>query len=203
MSVRSSILMAALVALWIPHSAGAQETETERVTDILRAIQLPEATEVLRQQGVPAAEIEAAIQGARERDVSPDVMTGVFEESSQTVEEHGPIENFGAFVQQQLEAGLRGRELAEAIRAEHARRGIGKGNTLGPRGRGQGPPGGPPGPPGGMRDRGDTGDTMPRGPAARGQRGGPRGGPPDTTPGRGGGQGGGGAEDEGSGGGQR
>src|SRR5687767_15243513 len=50
--------------------------------------------------------------------------------------EHGPVDNFGAFVQSQLAQGKRGRELAAAIRAEHAR--SGKGNAgRGARGAGR------------------------------------------------------------------
>jgi hypothetical protein len=44
-----------------------------------------------------------------------------------------PKENFGATVNALLARGLRGRELAAAIHAEHARRGIGQG-----KGKGQG-----------------------------------------------------------------
>ena len=44
------------------------------------------------------------------------------------------MDNFGAFVQSRLDAGLRSRALAQAIRQEHSRRGIGKSRV-----RGQGP----------------------------------------------------------------
>lgn len=189
---------------WQPLVAQEQEdtvpeSEPDSVS-ILRALRLPDIAEILRQRGVPTEEVETAIENAQQRDVAPAEMAGVMEETAETVDETGPIEGFGAFVQEQLEAGLRGRELAEAIRAEHARRGIGPGNRLDQRG---GPPedrgpgmrperGGPPdsvrgGPPG---ERGGPPDSVRGGPP--GQRGGPpdsarggppgeRGGPPDSV----------------------
>jgi len=51
----------------------------------------------------------------------------LFAEENDAIRKHGRIDNFGAFVQEKLAAGLRGRELAAAIHAEHAARGIGKG----------------------------------------------------------------------------
>ena len=42
-----------------------------------------------------------------------------------------PKDNFGAFVQAQHRAGLRGRALADAIHAEQARRGMGRGHGQG------------------------------------------------------------------------
>lgn len=61
----------------------------------------------------------------RERRVPADEAVLVVEEYRRTRQEHGQVENFGAFVRSQLDRGLRGRELAEAIRQEHAARGRG------------------------------------------------------------------------------
>ena len=199
------------------------EEAGEAMPSILRAIQLPNVAETLRERGVPVEQIEAAIEGARAQNLPPEEMATVFEETAETVDEHGPIEDFGGFVQQQLEAGLRGRDLAAAIRAEHARRGIGQGRALPPRGQGQrgrgdsvDRPGEGQGGPPGARGRGSA-DTMRPGmmrdsmrgqgrmmadsaAEAAGRRGprGQRGGTPDSMPNRG--QGGGEGAGQGGGG---
>jgi hypothetical protein len=124
----------------LPGSVLAQDSLRQ---DILRAIDLPRAAAELRAAGVPIDEVQNAIETARRRRVPAAETEEVLSETSRAVEEHGPIENFGAFVQTQLESGLRGRDLAAAIRAEHQRNGIGRGRRLGPpdeggRGQGQG-----------------------------------------------------------------
>lgn len=193
---KAGIILASAALAWAVRPLPAQEVarDTAQDTGVLQAIQLPAVAETLRERGLPIEAIEAAIGAARERDVPPGEMSDIFAETARTIQETGPIENFGAFVQTRLDAGLRGRELAEAIRAEHQRRGIGPGNRL--ESRGQGPPG-ERGPAAGQEGRGNE-----RGAAAgRGQGGGPpdaaadtarRGGPregrgqgrggPDTVP---------------------
>lgn len=208
------VTLAVLAVAWAWQPALAQEPAQAQdaprdSANILEAIRLPALAEALRERGVPVEEIEAAITGASERDVAPGEMSGVFEETAETVDETGPIENFGAYVQEQLRAGLRGRDLAEAIRAEHQRRGIGQGNKL--ESRGHGPPGerGPaaaergrgnqPGAAAGQRGQGgsqpdEVADTSARGgpPADRGQGRQQRDTVPDTSgQGPGGGNGGG------------
>ena len=155
LSILASLLMTvpAVAQDAVPDSTPADSAD---VQSILRALDLPNVADILRERGVPNEEIEAAIEGARQQDVEPGEMADAMEAASESAEENGPIENFGAFVQTQLESGLRGRELAEAIRAEHARRGIGPGNRI--QGRG-GPPAG----------RGPGSDSM----AEEGRRGGP------------------------------
>lgn len=106
---------------------------------MLEAIQLPAMAQTLRGEGIPAVEVRAAVVGARNSGVAAGEIAVIFRATAATVNEHGPIDNFGAFVQQQLRAGLRGRDLADAIRAEHARRGIGKGKKLGQQGQRRGP----------------------------------------------------------------
>lgn len=193
------MLLACLALVWAWQPAVAQEAPPD-TTGILQTILLPRVSETLRERGVPIEEIEAAVMGAREQGVPAGETTDALQETAGAVEETGPIENFGAFVQEQLRSGLRGRELAEAIHAEHRRRGIGKGKKLesrqgppaeaGQQGRGQSQGqagrdtsarGGPPGVPGAEaaeRGRGQAqgragGDTTGRSgpPAGRGQRG--------------------------------
>lgn len=188
MNVQCVLLVIGLTLAWGPFPVVAQEEAPPDSASILQAIQLPDLAEILRERGVPTEEIEATMEGARQRGVPPGDMAGVLEETAEAVEQTGPIENFGAFVEQQLDAGLRGRELAEAIRAEHARSGIGPGERLESRGRGSEGEAGPP--PEAGRGRGMRGavpaDTMAdttgrRGPSMdRSQRG-----RPDTLPDRG------------------
>lgn len=180
MKMQDVVVVVALAALaWPVGPAAGQETQ-EDSPGILQAIALPAISEILRDRGIPVEEVETTIFGARDKGVPAQETAGFLEATARAVEEHGPIENFGAFVQAQLDAGLRGRELAQAIGAEHARRGIGKGNTLDSRGRGQG---GPPRPGAAGRGQGQGRPDE----AGRGQ-GGPGAGARDTTasgPGRG------------------
>ena len=146
-------LLVGLGLVTISQPLAAQDVVQEGA-DILQAILLPRVSEILRERGVPVEEVESAIEGARRSGVAPSEATTVFEAAVVSVEENGPIENFGGFVQQQLERGLRGRELADAIRAEHAARGIGRGQRLEsarPGERRGGPPADRPGGRGGAR----------------------------------------------------
>ena len=116
-------------------------------TGLFRVLGLPRATQEARVLGVPETDIRVILGTARERGVAPALIVDVIEESNQVIREHGPVDNFGAFVQARLNEGLRGRELAAAIRAEHAERGKGKGHVGGPGGSAVGA-GGKPGSPG-------------------------------------------------------
>ena len=190
-------LLAAALALPLPTAAqdAQQPPETPpSSTDILQTILLPRVAEVLRDQGVPVEEVREAVAGARTQGIPAAETTGVLETTVGAVEAQGPIENFGAFVQARLAEGLRGRALADAIRAEHAARGIGQGRRLEQRGGPEGGRGGPPdgrgGPPDGRGGRPDErggpddargGSQEGRGgpPEARGGAPGERGGPPE------------------------
>lgn len=168
--VKKIALISLAISMVMPGSASPQDSLRQ---DILRAIDLPRAAAELREAGLPVDEVRAAIETARRRQVPAAETDVILEEANQAVEEHGPIDNFGAFVQAQLETGLRGRELAAAIRAEHESRGIGRGRRLersGEAGRGQGRPEA-----GGRRGEGrptaDDDTTARRDSAARGRRG--------------------------------
>jgi hypothetical protein len=183
MVMQRMMLLAPLALLWAAQPVLAQATAADSqavaVAEILRAIQLPDISKILRDRGIPPEEIQAMIAAARERGVPAGESTDVLKETAETMEETGPIENFGAFVQERLQAGLRGRDLADAIRAEHQNRGIGQGRMLeSRRGQGQGPPG--------QRGRGERGADSAA--EAAGRRGPPgeRGRAPerDTTPDR-------------------
>ncbi|MDP1660923.1 MAG: hypothetical protein Q8L55_03325, partial [Phycisphaerales bacterium] len=68
-----------------------------------------------------------ALKAAKNKGVRAGDMADMTKEHSRAIDEHGPTDNFGAFVQGKLDQGLRGQALSDAIRAEHAARGKGKG----------------------------------------------------------------------------
>jgi len=100
--------------------------ETE-IGKLLRAIRLPEAAEEARREGVPAGDVKEVLEAARRRNVPAGDTKTIMVEEIRAVKEKGQIDGFGSFVRSKLDEGLRGRELSEAIHAEHAARGMGKG----------------------------------------------------------------------------
>lgn len=155
------------------------------VNDILRASKLPVATAEARREGVTSDEVRGVLDAMKNAGVKAEEAAAVIDTARAVRREHGPVDNFGAFVQSQLAAGKRGRELAAAIRAEHVRQGRGnaargasgqgrgRGDTTAEKARGRG--------------RGDTaaasargrGDRPPDAPQKQGSRGRGRG---DTLP---------------------
>jgi len=116
----------ATVLLLLVTAAAAQDTDAGRndVKDrLLRAIRLPRTADEARQAGIPDDQVREAIDVVRGHGIDAGDAQLVLEEEVRSVKENGPIDNFGAFVRSRLDSGLRGRELAEAIRAEHAARG--------------------------------------------------------------------------------
>jgi len=93
---------------------------------ILRALRLPALATEARRAGVPEAAVRGVLDELRRRGLPADEAALVVGEEVDAVHAGAPKENFGAFVQRQLDAGLRGRALAEAIRAEHRARGMGR-----------------------------------------------------------------------------
>ena len=101
--------------------------------DIRRAIDLPVQADALRRAGVPDAEVQEAVRSAESHGLSAAEADEVLEESDKARKKNGEIDNLGSFVNDRLDEGLRGKELAAAIHAEHEARGKGKG-----KGKGQG-----------------------------------------------------------------
>ena len=93
---------------------------------LARAVELPVQADRLRTAGVPNGDVEQVLTGAKDKGVSPAETVDALEGAGDAIEEHGPVDNFGAFVQARLDEGLRGRELAAAIRAEHEANGRGR-----------------------------------------------------------------------------
>lgn len=117
------VTWAALFILASGVSAWAQDAEPSLIETILGAILLPAETQEARVLGVPEEDLQTIFTTARERKLPSYTIREIFVESNEAIREHGPIDNFGAFVQARLGQGLRGRDLSDAIRAEHARRG--------------------------------------------------------------------------------
>lgn len=120
------LVLSLAVAAGAPASASAQQVPSW-VNEILAAAQLPVVTVEARNEGVANAEINAVLDAMKSANVPAHEAAAVFDSARAVRREHGPVDNFGAFVQSQLAAGKRGRALAAAIRAEHARVGKGKG----------------------------------------------------------------------------
>lgn len=97
------------------------------VNQILTAAQLPVAASEARRGGVTSNEIRAVLDALLNAGVPAYEATALIDSTRAVRRDHGPVDNFGAFVQSQLAAGKRGPALAAAIRQEHARQG--KGNA--------------------------------------------------------------------------
>jgi hypothetical protein len=116
--------------------AGAAATEQDpaarrdRVSErVRRASRLPRTTEQAREAGVPEERVRETIRVVRERGIPADEAQEIIEVETEEVRQGGNPDNFGSFVQQAKESGLRGRELAEAIHAEQIARGMKKPKT--------------------------------------------------------------------------
>jgi len=119
---------ALLVALSIGWSASARAQQSDWVNQILSAALLPVVTTQARNAGLSDADIRAALDAMSRAGLTAQQATTVFENERTFRTEHGPLNNFGSYVQDQLKAGKRGPELAAAIKAEHVRQG--KGNAM-------------------------------------------------------------------------
>lgn len=130
--MRSLWTLIVLAAFVLP--AHAQDPQPSAEASLIASmLNLPLAVEAARQAGIPSGSIWDVLDSLRRRRVPAADAEQILRGEVEAVEKGGPRENFGAFVNAQLARGLRGRELAAAIHAEHARRGIGQG-----RGRGSG-----------------------------------------------------------------
>ena len=116
----SLILLAALV--FPPSTPMAQDW----LDKVLAAAQLPVAAAEARKEGVSEITLREYLDRVLRNRVPADDAYRILDEEVRVVRDGGPKENFGAFVQTQLDAGLRGRALADAIHEEHRRRGMGR-----------------------------------------------------------------------------
>ncbi len=104
-------------------------------TAILWALQLPALVTEARQAGVTETVVGELLTALRQRGLPADQAAVVVREEVDAVNLGEPKDNFGVFVHQQLDAGLRGNALAEAIRTEHRARGIGRADAGNGRGK--------------------------------------------------------------------
>lgn len=107
----------------------------ESLPGILAALQLPALVNEAREAGVTEATLRSVLEGFLRRGVPSEDAALVLREEVDAVHAGANPGNFGGFVQARLDAGLRGRGLADAIRAEHNRMGIGRPGAGGPPGR--------------------------------------------------------------------
>jgi hypothetical protein len=116
-----------VVTLSVSLSSAAFAQRSERATQLLLAADLPVSAARARSEGASNAEVRGVLDALRNAKVPAHEARELIDEERSARRRNGPVDNFGAFVQSKLQAGLRGRELAAAIRAEHAARG--KGNA--------------------------------------------------------------------------
>lgn len=144
MKPRLNALLAAALFSW---STPALAQLPDWVNQVLAAAQLPVVASEARREGIGNADIRAVVDALLNSGVPAYEATAIIDSTRSVRREYGPVDNFGTFVQSQLAAGKRGRELAAAIRQEHARLGKGNpgrgrsGDKPGNRGRGRGRPG--------------------------------------------------------------
>lgn len=96
----------------------------ESVPAAVWALRLPSLVTEARQSGVANTAIRALLDEFRREGLAAAEAARVVQEEIDAVNAGGAKDNFGSFVHAQLAAGLRGRALATAIRAEHQARGI-------------------------------------------------------------------------------
>jgi hypothetical protein len=165
------------IALAFPPALMAQDGSLlERVR---AAMQLPVLTTEAREAGVPAERVSTTIRDIFGSGVPAGDASRILDEEVRTVREGGSTDNFGSYVRSQVDAGLRGRDLADAIHREHARRGMGRPGDAGRPEQGRMPRAGQPddtarpaaGRPAQAGGRGQGSAPMPRqDSAARGRR---------------------------------
>lgn len=89
------------------------------------AFDLPTQADQLRQLGVPDDQAAAAIQSMQAAGLSAEQAAAALQAANQAARAHGPHPTFDALIQQSLEAGLEGEQLAQAIATAHAEQGLG------------------------------------------------------------------------------
>lgn len=119
------LTLCALLAMSAPLSSQTTITPAPlTLAERLRLVSLlPIRTSELREAGVADTTVRRILDLFRVHQVDPVQVDQVLVTERDAAREHGPTDNFGAFVQRQLAAGKRGRELSDAIRAEHRTRG--------------------------------------------------------------------------------
>ena len=93
--------------------------------DLQRAIQLPVQAEALRAAGVPADEVQAVVEAARDGALPAEEAAELVQANVEAVAESGAIAHPSAVVKKALAEGKRGPALAAEIKAAHQAEGKG------------------------------------------------------------------------------
>lgn len=132
MKFRLLLIMTLCGALVAPAVALADDGDDARVSALLEAMDLPVVTQELREAGVQEAQISETLKIIRERvpesgeeadaaeegeERAATRATRLLRAEAETAREHGPMENLGEFVRDELDKGVTGQELAESIRS--------------------------------------------------------------------------------------
>ena len=105
--------------------------EAVDVDHLLGVMRLPDEAREAREAGIPEKEVRQVVEEARKRGLSPEETGDILKEGGKATKENGQVEGFGEFVRERLNKGMRGKELSDAIHAEHKLRGKGKGQDKG------------------------------------------------------------------------
>jgi len=124
---RIPLCLSFVISLCAALSGPASAQRPAWIDSLLIAANLPVVTLEARKDGVPADDIHRVLDAMRAKNVPASDAETVIDEERTARREHGPVDNFGAFVQSKLDAGMRGHDLAAAIRAEHVAHGKGNG----------------------------------------------------------------------------
>jgi hypothetical protein len=112
-----TLVGAPLAAQTVPAS-NAEDMFVQRLTALL---DLPRITADLRDAGIPDSTVQNLLYSMEQAKLPETDQVAMLTVERDAAREHGPTNNFGAFVQSRLAAGDRGQVLAKAIRDEHAR----------------------------------------------------------------------------------
>lgn len=112
-----TLVAAPLMGQAVP-SSNAEDVFVQRLQALL---DLPRVTAELRDTGVPDSDVRNILNAMNQAKLPEAEQVAALTAERDAAREHGPADNFGAFVQRRLAAGDRGQVLARAIRDEHAR----------------------------------------------------------------------------------
>ena len=132
MRVRTPRTLGVLILLGSATAAAQQQPAAPGSLDsVIRILRLPHTTTEAREKGVPDSQVGGIIDILRRSRVPAGDAQVILQGEVDATAAGQPKDNFGSFVQAQHRAGLRGRALADAIHAEQARRGMGRGHGQG------------------------------------------------------------------------
>jgi hypothetical protein len=127
MSPRVPCALGALLFLASVTAAQQRPAAAASLDSLMRVLRLPKTTTEARTKGVPDSQVGGILDVLRRSKVPAGDAEEILRGEVEATAAGQPGDNFGAFVQAQHRAGLRGRALSDAIHAEHARRGVGGG----------------------------------------------------------------------------